>query len=512
MQKGKLPTRIMIVFIAFAFFLCACQPTPDAPIVNAGDDTELNDKIEATPIPTPEAPEENLSTIYNFPTEQTDEFESTDTDVTVKVDADVVVPDVQSVPVVEVEPTIISGEFIKSFTEKMHPGVIFYDDEAVLLKSDAQKYLKNYQEKVAMSWEEFLENYQNGDEDDARAYYEQCKAMVVEYEKLIPTLPETHEQSPTDFTYHTLDYYYANYSMPETRYRAELYGDSWEDIIQSERQFVKMTAQTDDSMYIQIHVESRAEGDIVSKFSYKISPYLSQGHGPTWTAEQAGTTSLSASEAIVMGSETLEKMGLADEMALSDVYVHNGTWFVKELKKGQSCYGYKLEYHRGFSGLVGSDVNIENDYAFVNGNEVLTITIQHRMVTEITYESPYVITEVENENVGLVSFEEAYEAFKKQARLEYTLVNTCGYVNIDENDVMHVDESVESCDLIIDEIRFVMVRIPIKNGGYRYVPAWQFVGKTCVNFKDGTTNERDGRTFMTINAVDGTRISGIEWK
>lgn len=32
MQKGKFPIRVMVVFIALALFLCACQPTPDAPI------------------------------------------------------------------------------------------------------------------------------------------------------------------------------------------------------------------------------------------------------------------------------------------------------------------------------------------------------------------------------------------------------------------------------------------------------------------------------------------------
>ena len=502
MQRRKLPVRIMIVFIAFAFFLCACQPTPDAPIVNAGDDTDLNGKIEATPIPTPETPEENLSTIYNFPTEYKDEFECLDTNVSITVDAEIIVPDVQSVPVVEVEPINFSPEYIKSFTEKMHPGVTFYDDEAVLLKSDAQRYLENYQEQAAMSWDEFLANYKNGDESSAWAYYEQCKAMVEEYKKLLPTLPETHELSPTDFTYHTLDHYLEIFTMPETWYRAELYGDSWDDIIQPERQFMWMAATTEDNLYIKVFIEARLDEDVKSSLTYRLGTDLINGGRDTqWEPARVGEMTIGKSEAIALGNEAIENLGLENEMMLSKINAID--YYGKVISDGkEKVLTYKLIYHRGFNGLVAGNVYIENDYAYVVGNEEIIITIQSDRVVELEYNNPYETTNVENENVGLISFEQAYEAFKKQARIEFTLRNICSTPS-------DVDQGlVDHCDLTIAEIQFLMVRIPIKNGGYRYVPAWQFRGKVAEYYKDGDVYDWVGYSniYMTINAVDGTII------
>lgn len=109
----------------------------------------------------------------------------------------------------------------------MHPGVTFYDDHDVLLKSDVEKQLKKYQEWASESWEEMLEYY-NGDEKSAKEWYDQCQAMLAEYQKLLVTAPETFEQQPTDFTYHVdLGYYYKWY--PEIVWSMEYYGDSPDD-------------------------------------------------------------------------------------------------------------------------------------------------------------------------------------------------------------------------------------------------------------------------------------------
>ena len=510
MQKRKLSTRIMLAFIALALFLCACQPTPDAPIVNAGDDTELNDKINATPIPTPEPPEntdepiETLSTIYGFPTEQKDEFECLDTNVSVTVDAEVIVPEVQAVPVVEVEPTIISPKTVKNFVEAMHPGVIFYDNADIITKSEIMKRLEDYQEKAAIPWEEFPEYYYNAtginDEDSAREYYEQCQAMVEAYKELLKTAPETKQQNPTDFEYHN---FFGHYSIviPEILWSAEYHGDST-DRYYEEAPTMYMTATIDNAFIAEVFVSSRPGEEIKSSLEYRLGTDRVGGNGNAyWEPARVGEMTIGESEAVILGNEAIKKLGLENEMVLSKINAID--YYGKVISDGKGkVLTYTLQYHRGFNGLVAGNVYIENDYAYVVGNEEVIITIQSDRVVKLEYNNPYEATNVENENVGLIPFEQAYEAFKKQARIEFTLRNICSTPS-------DVDQGlVDHCDVTIAEIQFLMVRIPIKNGGYRYVPAWQFRGRDAEYYKDGDVDTGFGYSniYMTINAVDGTII------
>ena len=511
MQKGKLPVRIMMIFIALALFLSACQPTPGAPIVNAGDDTVLNDKINATPIPTPEPPEnsdepiETLSTIYGFPAEYKDEFQCTDTDIKLIVDAAVSVPEVQSVPVVEVEPVNLPGEFVKNFVEKMHPGVTFYEDKEVILKDSVVRYIEKYEQIAAMTWDEFLEYYQNstGDYNEkyAQEYYDQSLAVLPMYKELLKTAPETYEPEPADFMYHESLGFYREV-WPETEYGFTISGDTLDTLNRGYKK-IQLFATTEDSMHIKIFTKARFTEDIDSSFTYYFGNTLYSEGGysqPEWDAVLAEPKPMSEAEAVEIANDTIEKMSLSDVMALAGV------------RSNSSGREYTLNFYRGFGGLVGRDVNIENEYAHVVGNESVKIVINDGFVTEIQYENPYDITKTENSNVGLISFEQAYEAFQKQAKLEYTkaYIND-SFDNIDD-EVVLIDDFVTHCDVTITDINFVMVRIPIRNGGYRYVPAWQFVGTRDI-YKRYIENEYKYTykgTFMTINAVDGTRIAGMD--
>ncbi|MCH5279453.1 MAG: hypothetical protein J1E60_06650 [Christensenellaceae bacterium] len=510
MNDKKLSIRIIVMLMALALFICACQPTPDKPIVNAGDDTELNDKIESTPIPTPEAPEENLTTIYNFPTEQKDEFECTDPAVSVKVDAEVIVPNAQTVPVVRVEPTIITPEFVKNFTEAMHPDVTFYDKKDVMSKTEVEKWVNYYQERASIPWEEFPEYYLNAtgidDEEDARQYYQQCQYSLKEYKKLLAEMPENYEQQPTDFTYHDNFGYYI-FMRPEFMFSQNYYGDTLDDLNHGVERMI-MTGTTDESWCIYIEAEARPDRDITSSFTYILGTEMDiDGYRPVWQWVSVGAMTFSEFQAINLGNETIKKMGLDRAMALSRISA-----FTESGRPTSSASGkvntYVLKYHRGFDGLFGGNVDIKNEYAYVSGNEVVTITIQSDTVIKIEYENPQEVVEVENENVGLIAFEQAYEAFKKQAKLEYTLLAASGFGEY-IGDTLVVDESVKGCNITINKIQLVMVKIPIRDGGYHYVPAWQFSGTKLVRLKNGYSETLGGMIFMTINAVDGTRIEGI---
>lgn len=517
MKQRRIHIRAVIILIAFTLLLCACQPTPDAPIVNAGDDTVLNDKINATLIPTPEPPEnsdepiETLSTIYGFPAEYNDEFQCTDTDVKLIIDAAVSVTEVQSVPVAEVEPFNLPSEFVKNFVEKMHPGLTFYEDKEVRSRENIIYYFELYEREAAMPWEEFLEYFRketgNDKEEIAWKYYQQCQAMVPAYRELVKNLPETYEPEPADFMYHESWGFY-NELLPEDEYGFTISGDTV-DTLNRGYKYIRLYATTDDSMSIKIFTKARFTKDFDCAFSYYLGN-TSQGYEgtlgdwgnyrPVWDALHADPKPLSEAEALGIANDTIEKMGLADVMALAGI--------------SSSSNGRKhtLYFYRGFSGLVGRDVNIENEYAHVVGNESVKIIINDGFVTEIQYENLYEVTKTENSNVGLVSFEQAYDAFKKQARLEYTKAYlNDSFDNIDD-EVVLIDDFVTHCDVTITDINFVMVRIPIRNGGYRYVPAWQFVGTRDI-YKRYTEHKYKYTykgTFMTINAVDGTRIAGID--
>ena len=144
-----------------------------------------------------------------------------------------------------------------------------------------------------------------------------------------------------------------------------------------------------------------------------------------------------------------------------------------------------------------------NEYARVQEDAHLTVIVTNDGVSYAFMKNSWELGTVENENVSMLSFDEAYENFCRQAKVEYTLEG-----------LKWEGAKKGTVEIRIKRIQLVYWAIQSVGGGYTVVPAWMFCGEELVDGDlypnvTGYTDELfDACRFMMINAIDGSRISG----
>ncbi len=140
----------------------------------------------------------------------------------------------------------------------------------------------------------------------------------------------------------------------------------------------------------------------------------------------------------------------------------------------------------------------------------LIVSVTNDGVSRAFIRNWWELGEVENENVPLLSFDEAYESFVRQARVEYSREGT-GAKNPDGTAMW------KTLHIYIRRIQLVYCAIQSVGGGYTMVPAWMFCGEECRDNKPVSPMDAysdalfDQFRYMIINAIDGSRISGSSY-
>ena len=121
--------------------------------------------------------------------------------------------------------------------------------------------------------------------------------------------------------------------------------------------------------------------------------------------------------------------------------------------------------------------------------EYICVAIDDTGIVEFLYFEPGEITEIINDNVEVISFEEALEIFRKQIFYEG----------------VWTQQGVTFSDLTITKIQMNMFRLRLKDTNeYMYVPVWDFIGTWKTDFYE--TEPGKELSFLTINAIDGSII------
>ncbi len=136
------------------------------------------------------------------------------------------------------------------------------------------------------------------------------------------------------------------------------------------------------------------------------------------------------------------------------------------------------------------------DYGYVYPQERINVTVQGGKVVQVEWASPLRLLQTENENVKLLAFPEIMDAFRRQIFMEYY---------VDPENPMNAD-GVETID--VQQIRLSMMRVQKPNSDEFYLlPVWDFI--SCRGSSGDWDSELlwwDSATVMTINAIDGSRI------
>ncbi|NLI61204.1 MAG: hypothetical protein GX375_07230, partial [Clostridiales bacterium] len=279
---------------------------------------------------------------------------------------------------------------------------------------------------------------------------------------------------------------------------------------------------------------------------FSLGSGLNGSNEPKWTERDANPMDMSEEEAITMVEKALVNMGITD-MQLTSCHASNiphpslmfsnpasleeeinlaaaaaGEDSVDDKDAGEieeSIYSYSMLFTPTYQNVAVHDMTsfrylypVDKDqYMQIYRYEELKVTVKNGVIAELNWFAPMEQVRVENENVPVLSLEEAIDTFRKQMQLEYTIGKLSRYAPENPDYADHVS-SIESGEVNITDIRLGLMRIRIKDrpSAYRMVPAWMFLGSEEIRYKglEPSSGEFFNKPFpyAIVNAIDGSII------
>ncbi len=490
-----------------ASMLTACQPTPEEPVVVNKNEQAVQQVIAAAPEPVK---------AYEAPGAVSDSFKGKDENVTINIDAKVIVPDVQAFPVVSAVPEDISVDFIKTAAQVLMEGKTLYKPRTGLTKQDIEAEILKLQNALADPKHSTSDGLNADDPEtvaDTRKLFEERIAIYQDqYEKAPDQL--VREEAPIEFSpakiYEDPVFYEENvneWTSLEDDDEAQQLLDEYEN----ERKYVA-DADLDGGYYGQITVSSyNGFGRRWSRMNFIKSTELNGRFMPAFDIEQT-ETDMTQEEAVDLAQQTMSRLGLGD-MVISNVWAQtvNGP--------DTGVCGYSVQYKRTYNGIPvsGSQYVEQADealYGPVYESETINMFIKDNMIMSFDWRNPIEATGIENENVALLPFEDIMDKFRSQITIEYNLVKLAHYAE-DNPDYDEFIASIKSGEVNITSIELGYMRMPVQDqsGSYRLVPVWRFYGDESVvmehegeNIKTDMGGSKMTALYLTINAIDGSPV------
>lgn len=464
----------IILFIISITFITACQPTPETPpIVGKGDD-HLEEMIASSAVsPLPEETASSLAKVVGAPKTFKDSYTNNKGDVTVTIDANVVVPSVEALPALQVKISDFSQEQVDKFGGYFLKRAPLFSEEQVRTKSEIETSIINEEQYL-----QDLKRRFTGVRDDE---IEESERYLEELKKQYSQAPEKRERMPATLELQSDEHGTSLYVL------AELGKDA-------EASFCISNS----------NVCNIFEFDNDGKGGY--DPY-SDMTGKQKEAPRGMKTTREEAEKIM--SQCLSDLGIEDmqiESVSAALYYSGDTdSYDKEYKaSAKQCYAFSLtktvrgipvHIIEGSTPFGTDDPNVpapqEPDYNLVRDPEKLEILVDDTGIVGFQWTNPTQEVEVLSEHVTLLPFEDVMQRAKENIFFKnYTAYGS-------------------TSDIKITSIKLGMMRIARKDkpGEYLMVPVWDFIG----NRTSGLAGHEDwlpfgGQSFVTINAIDGSMI------
>ena len=468
---------LLLAFLLFAALLVACQPTPEEePVVNKGDGT-LEEAIAAEALPPAryEAPE----------TLRLDPF-GTET-LEVVVDAEVVVPDAERYPIVEVVLRTITADWARDMMYKMADGktIYTYQTETPTTKEQIEAEIALLQQQLANP-DAYLPA---GADEQARAEAEREWREVLEaWEVLYREAPDTFERREVD--------------MSDAAFRTAL---EFRGAVESGKQRETYLSVTAWYGVPGGNVEYNNLVDVGMPFHFDMDSDLTDLNDVT----------ISAEEAVQIGLDFLAQLGETDFAPAQILAGYcDPEWGTDPIPLEEWPQCYQIQFTRSVAGVpatyreehydgIGADGR--ERYAPAYPQESIEMDIRDSGVTYMYWSTPSELGRTLNENVTLMPFEQVVERF-------------CDQILYSATPAVEETDSVIKKTLYIDRIELGMVRA-LQRGSVEewvMVPAWTFFGRTVLQYagpepggyplneNNEYVSEMPGYSYLILNAVDGS--------
>ena len=480
----------MLIAVMAAGLLTGCQETPDSPVVKGKDQEQM--------LNTAANGGENSSPLLSFtvPERFTGDWSGVDGCVTVHADADIELPTVSAIPTGRLER--------RSFTQE--------DADRILAAFIGDNTL--YKERTELTKQEIKEIL---DKAEAILRGEAPPSLLIDpdtdrtVENYIPGLIESMTEKAKTAPDENDPYELASRSFgPPDDLENWQFAEGF-----SAPELVQGWAEVDGRKYY-IYMCKEQSGGYSDSVQCQMEGF---GYG-RWgnneavpyslldMYEEAPEESISGEDAIKMGNELMESLGLANvvcdkstQIAFIENFYTRPAGSVPDIIET----GYELQYVRCLEGMpisytpfTGNVVQVEEAYLGGWHYERITVDVTGSGIVYFEWESPYTEPTVETRDTQLLDFEDVADIFGKMIIVKHS--------DLKEQNARNNMRT--TYDFHVDHVELGLMRIRSKgniNQGL-LVPVWDFWGTWTVYPGGNTSGWEEYTIFLTVNAIDGTII------
>lgn len=469
----------------------ACQPTPKNEIVTYKGDDSLKTIIHAAPCP---------AATYEAPPAWTASIPGITEDVNIAIDADILVPNVTSFPVIRVAPAEITAELAERIVEKLADGRSVYDGRVPYTKKEILRFIANITENIENPQSSFHQSYKEGSEEYDRRLEEYEKAIAA-WQKRLEDAPEDKRDRPLEYVFTRAD---------------EAYGVKVQDTDEPDiARFVEINSITkENDVRVQSFVFFRNETAPFNNQSityYNLRESLAQNATLSSQVEGLKNCAMTVSEAEAVAREFLASIGITD---MSVFLCCSANQFNEETDQGaKTIFDYSqcyvLYFTKNLNGInvlyQANSYSAEIPFERYWPTEYIRVVVNDRGVSEFYWSSPYKELHTINENVGLLDFSIVQERIGKMLAMQIEYAAE--------------DPAIIRRDIIINRIVLGYIKLREKDtGNQMLVPAWNCYGYETNHYREQQpggylldenncyTQDIPGHCFLTLNAIDGSVI------
>ena len=474
--------RICCPFIALLMalsLLSACQPTPDVEPVAQKDSEALIERVEVA--------EEDVADMAEAPESRHITHELTEvsqrTGIDITIDADVVLPETDAIPVARVKDGSLDMSVLENIWKIVANGSGMLED-----------FPRSYYEGQASMWME----YREAGNLDKYSSFEEMDAAISE----LLAEAATKSAEPVFFPESPMDVMQTGEKLHDT------------DMYNCHEGHVTFFGLSDQGTVSEVHLDTdwfvEYLRDIDDRYIWNSSnpldiylPAIERGEFKIQLPER------SIEDAQAYAEQLLADIGITDFTCVVARIAPLIPRFFNEQQDVCPC-AYELLFTRQVAGVNVTYNDVQSsggelrdrpvdspDYTPIWDYEYIQLLVDDAGVFALEFRQPYEVTEIMTERAEILSLEEAVASFERMIGYQYAAYET---------------GQRELCDdayLCIDEIRLGLTRIAEKNAqqqGY-LVPSWTFFGSYDL---DGFWPDGEGHhgteAILIVNALDGSII------
>ena len=474
--------RICCPFIALLMalsLLSACQPTPDVEPVAQKDSEALIERVEVA--------EEDVADMAEAPESRHITHELTEvsqrTGIDITIDADVVLPETDAIPVARVKDGSLDMSVLENIWKIVANGSGMLED-----------FPRSYYEGQASMWME----YREAGNLDKYSSFEEMDAAISE----LLAEAATKSAEPVFFPESPMDVMQTGEKLHDT------------DMYNCHEGHVTFFGLSDQGTVSEVHLDTdwfvEYLRDIDDRYIWNSSnpldiylPAIERGEFKIQLPER------SIEDAQAYAEQLLADIGITDFTCVVARIAPLIPRFFNEQQDVCPC-AYELLFTRQVAGVNVTYNDVQSsggelrdrpvdspDYTPIWDYEYIQLFVDDAGVLYMSYNQPHEVTEIVTESAEILSLEEAVASFERMIGYQYAAYET---------------GQRELCDdayLCIDEIRLGLTRIAEKNAqqqGY-LVPSWTFFGSYDL---DGFWPDGEGHhgteAILIVNALDGSII------